>query len=36
MMFWVGAAIVQLLILVLLVVGPYFGLYGRDDQKPEE
>jgi hypothetical protein len=31
--FWIGAAILQLLVLVVLVVGPYMGLYGRDDQR---
>jgi hypothetical protein len=31
--FWIGAAILQLLVLVVLVVGPYVGLYGRDDQR---
>lgn len=34
MAFWIGAAILQLLVLVLIVVGPYMGLYGRDDQRP--
>lgn len=33
MSFWIGAAILQLLVLVVLVVGPYVGLYGRDDQR---
>ncbi len=33
MAFWIGAAIVQLLVLVVLVVGPYVGLYGREDQR---
>ncbi len=33
MAFWIGAAILQLLVLVVLVVGPYMGLYGRDDQR---
>jgi len=31
--FWIGAAILQLLVLVVLVVGPYVGLYGREDQR---
>ena len=31
--FWIGAAILQLLVLVVLVVGPYIGLYGREDQR---
>ena len=33
MAFWIGAAILQLLVLVVLVVGPYVGLYGREDQR---
>lgn len=33
MAFWIGAAILQLLVLVVLVVGPYMGLYGREDQR---
>ncbi len=33
MAFWIGAAILQLLVLIVLVVGPYMGLYGRDDQR---
>ncbi len=33
MAFWIGAAILQLLVLVVLVVGPYIGLYGREDQR---
>ena len=33
MTFWIGAAILQLLVLVVLVVGPYIGLYGREDQR---
>ncbi len=31
---WILAAVVQLVILALIAVGPYIGLYGRDDQKP--
>jgi hypothetical protein len=31
--FWIGAAILQLLVLIVLVVGPYVGLYGREDQR---
>ncbi len=33
MTFWIGAAILQLLVLIVLVVGPYIGLYGREDQR---
>ncbi len=33
MAFWIGAAILQLLVLLVLVVGPYIGLYGREDQR---
>ncbi len=33
MAFWIGAAILQLLVLLVLVVGPYVGLYGREDQR---
>jgi uncharacterized membrane protein len=33
MTLWIWAAILQLLILVLIVVGPYIGLYGREDQR---
>jgi hypothetical protein len=31
--FWIAAAVLQLLVLVVLVVGPYIGLYGREDQR---
>jgi hypothetical protein len=33
MTFWIWAAILQLLVLIVLVVGPYIGLYGREDQR---
>ena len=33
MTFWIAAAILQLVVLVVLVVGPYVGLYGRDDRR---
>lgn len=35
MTLWIWAAILQLLILILIVIGPYIGLYGRDDQRSE-
>jgi hypothetical protein len=31
--FWIAAAILQLVVLIVLVVGPYMGLYGRDDRR---
>jgi uncharacterized membrane protein len=33
MTLWIWAAILQLVILILIVVGPYIGLYGREDQR---
>lgn len=36
MALWIAAAILQLLVLVIIVVGPYIGLYGREDQRPKE
>jgi uncharacterized membrane protein len=36
MTLWIWAAILQLLILVLIAVGPYIGLYGREDQRASD
>lgn len=33
---WIWAGVLQLIILVIIVVGPYIGLYGRDDQEFRE
>lgn len=33
MMVWILAGVVQLLVLALIVIGPYIGLYGREDQR---
>jgi hypothetical protein len=30
---WILAAVIQLVILALIAVGPYIGLYGREDQR---
>jgi len=30
---WILAAVIQLAILALIAVGPYIGLYGREDQR---
>lgn len=36
MTLWIWAAIIQLIVLVLIVVGPYIGLYGREDQRDSD
>lgn len=30
--FWVWSSIILLLIMIILVIGPYINLYGREDQ----
>ena len=30
---WIVAAVIQQVILTLIAIGPYIGLYGREDQR---